>query len=358
MANSDENSERNALDEEKSEKNDLGESKVVVSKQANNDEAKSENDAGLIDDLDEDDDHLDTEIAQLAKHRLISIIPKNYNQDEDPHRHNQHRHHSLLDSNQSQHQNCHHRHNEHHHKPHHHHHNHHHHHHHNHHHHNEKAGHVKELIKPDPTIKAQIARSSNVKTPKSPKTCEKEARLRVATVVDEEQLHKRFVDQRSSSLQKLTHKSPSDRMRRSQSPKLSKSSSNLTNLKSDDCNQAATITMKEEAAPSDNSKVNSSKKSTSSSSDKSHSSSLGEKRSPPPNAIVIPSSVTKSLSSRALTDCSGSRESLSQQKPNSVINREQLEYGSLLKSGEVQMLYRSPNSDNLGVFLTPLLYSY
>lgn len=361
MANSDENSDRNAADEEKSEKNDSSESKVVVSKQQNNiddnNEAKSEND-----NADEDDNHSDPEVAQQAKHRLISIIPKNHNQDED--QHNKQNQHHLVNSNQSQHQHCYHRHNQHHHK-HNHGHNHHHHHHHHHHHspHNDKAaGHVKELIKPDPTIKAQIARSNNVV--KSPKTCEREARLRVATVVDEEQLHKRFVDQRSNSLQKLTYKSPSERLKRSTSPKLSKSSSNLTNLEihaDDSGNKAAKVTTKKkETSPtSDNSKVNSSKKSSSSSSDKSHSSSLDGKRSPPPNAIVIPSSVAKSLSSRALnnpSNSSGSRESLSQQKPNSVINREQLEYGSLLKSGEVQMLYRSPDPESLGVFLMPQLH--
>lgn len=62
-------------------------------------------------------------------------------------------------------------------------------------------------------------------------------------------------------------------------------------------------------------------------------------RSPPPAAIIIPPSVARSLSLKAAKDSARSKSPESRS-----ITREQLDYGPLLKSNEVQVLYRSPES--------------
>lgn len=375
MANSDENSsDRIVADEDSSidtpeRRNSRSQPIVIISRglNSNSDETRSEDDDNIDDDDDniEDDendrnnvsndiDHGQNIAQQSPRQRVISVEPNRHKHDRDHHNHHHHhRHHDhqqTAHSDENLHQYC--RHQEaakHHH------------HHHHHHRHNDKAGHVKELIKPDPTVRAQKARSTVLKGSKSPRAAaESESRLRIATVVDEELLHKRFVESKSekhtNSYQKSTCKSSLGQTKRSNSPRLSKSTSNLT-----DPSGSTTF-----VSSSDNSGINPKESSSSSSAEKSHSSS--EKRSPPPNAIVIPPSVTKSLSSRAFSDSSNKPDSSSSSKgstssltlkQNAVrINSEQLEYGSLLKQGEVQMLYRSPESESLGVFQVSLVSLY
>lgn len=212
--------------------------------------------------------------------------------------------------------------------------------HHRHHHHRKitkEGGHIKEFIKPDPTVRRQVTHKT-IRTPdvnqqdndivnhELAKTAQP---LRVVTVVDEEQLHKRLVES-SSKNKKDKQGSPNrDRL---------------------------------------NAPETSVEKSVSDSASSSSSNSIGRHKSPLPTKILIPPEVAKSLSkqdreksiqpvandpanSQSNSNVSDKLSPVGPQDPPTKITKEQLEYGPFLKHDEVQVLYRSPEAaDNaLGV---------
>lgn len=220
-------------------------------------------------------------------------------------------------------------------------------------HHNRKmvkdGGHVKEFIKPDPTVRRQAihknVRPTGENEP-SDETSNQEAYkttqpLRVVTVVDEEQLHKRLVESSSKN------KRDKFAIRQTSSP-------NQARPKSPDNN---------------NDRSERSLKSVSDSASTSSSNGIDRQKSPLPAKILIPPEVAKSLSKRnrelsiepvadnqgkgsqSHSSVSGKSSSGASQDPPAKITKEQLEYGPFLKHDEVQVLYRSPEAaDNaLGV---------
>lgn len=203
------------------------------------------------------------------------------------------------------------------------------HHHHHHHHHGHNQEHVKELIKPDLTVRAE-ARARVIQVPQSPsgRVLPSKPEPRVATVVDDKQLHRRFLESRSNrrspdSARRGRDSKSLDRKRSGSRPKSPKVGAKTTKPKS---------------------ASNSNSASTSSSSSSSSGSSRGGPRSPPPAAIVIPASVAKSLSARSSAASRQSQQNSGSQ--SGPISLEQLEYGPLLKSNEVQVLFRSPDSNS------------
>lgn len=234
---------------------------------------------------------------------------------------------------------------------------------HNHHHrhyHDQKPDgrHVKEFIKPDPTVRRAVAARVS---PKEGQKGSKEATgvadqdpvvfkaqpLRIVTAVDEEQLHQRLVESCSSGKQPLGQVRPKTPERK--------------------CRDRYCEVHKKQ--PTVSYKSDSSKSNSSSSSSANR---IDQFKSPLPTTILIPPDVAKSLSQRSKDqekldpfinnrnistnspsheDSRGSGKSLIYHPPNSKISREQLEYGPFLKQDEVQVLYRNPESaDNvLGV---------
>lgn len=193
------------------------------------------------------------------------------------------------------------------------------------------GGHVKEFIKPDPTVRRLITHKTirtdenqqdndtgNQEVPKATQP------LRVVTVVDEEQLHKRLVE--SSSKNKRDKQNKPDQIR-SKSPETSNERS-VSN----------------------------------SASSSSSANSIDRHKSPLPTKILIPPEVVKSLSkqdrdkstepvvnvqtrgSQSSSSVSGKFNPIAPQDPPAKITKEQLEYGPFLKHDEVQVLYRSPEA--------------
>lgn len=222
-----------------------------------------------------------------------------------------------------------------------------HHHHHHHHHHNNyphdkalSSGHVKELIKPDRTVRVARSPVDSV----APKSSSQRAPVpRVATVVGEEQLHQRLIE--SKSLRRIaTGRSPSETADKGSGRQVSAS-------------------LKQQPQPQNSRSASASSSSSSGSSSSTSRGAHDGVRSPPPAAIIIPPSVAKSLSYRAGSSSgagasgqssvlAGAASSRSSPAIGAGISREQLEYGPLLRNDEVQVLYRSPdaNSDSLSAF--------
>lgn len=241
---------------------------------------------------------------------------------------------------------------------------------HHHHHHRRKpsldGGHVKEFIKPDPTVRrATAARSPNENqrnadeatggTDQDPVVF-KALPLRVVTAVGEEQLHKRLVESGSSGRELIKQVQSEKPERR--------------------CRDKYCEVHKKQTNNSNSERSNTSKSNSSSSSSTNE---IEQFRSPLPTTILIPPDVAKSLSQKSRDQekrvvendnkqrddnnnastgnlssesSNGSNSSSKYHPPNSKITRAQLEYGPFLKQDEVQVLYRNPESaDNvLGVF--------
>lgn len=266
-------------------------------------------------------------------------------------------------------------------------HNHQHRHHHHHHDHNKHhGGRVKELIKPDATQKLrqtvkhssynnetapikeqQMSASDNNERNINPNRSNKI----VATVVDEEQLHKRFIESKSSKLSALGRTS----LNTNEMAQQFNSSDCSNNIESGKRN----LTVKQPVIVSNDNQKTPSKSSSSSTSSSNGGKTLPlgrdteETKSPPPAAIIIPANVAKSLSARKnLSNAfkanqrfsSEPRHDLSSSSSSSLlspsrqiknvrggidqemaITREQLDYGPLLKQGEVQVLFRNPELD-------------
>lgn len=199
-----------------------------------------------------------------------------------------------------------------------------------------RVAHKKELIKPDTTVRDQVRAGTLVMQPESlirrsrPSSLNKPS---IATVIDEAQLQRRLVENKS----KQTAHHESDRApERRHHGNLADSSAQVASSKSSSI-------------------------SSSSSSCRTHSNSHelrdNKAKSPPPAAIIIPAHVAESLSARnkgrlAVVASNSSQTSLSNSdlsvSQSGGITREQLEYGTLLKTGEVQVLYRSPDAEYLG----------
>lgn len=263
-------------------------------------------------------------------------------------------------------------------------------------------GHIKELIKPDPTVRQQrahhhiirmstsrarspplVADSSKIIEPPSEDPNAKNtisaafrtpASSRVAVVVDEEQLQKRFRDSISDKKQNRPQQaanSPSSApvdngQHQQQQPKRTPpapqppapapttSSTDRRSLRARQASMSQNLKSVSSSSSGSPSRSNSSSHSSSHDADDE----IDGMRSPPPTAIIIPPSVAKSLSSRALArplaagaatldaPAQLSAVSAAAAAPSAAITREQLEYGPLLKPGEVQILYRSPDSDS------------
>lgn len=245
---------------------------------------------------------------------------------------------------------------------------------HNHHHHHHKKhspnhqphGHIKEFIKPDPTVRRARSPSSSqatmhiVQLPskiKSPRP--------VATAVDEEQLQKRLMESVSEKKQPRPQTVSVQQAREE-----SRSATTTTNRLTD--TETRSTSMPPTTATTSSTENKSGSSSSGSGSSQSSSSREGQHHrllrgadsdkssSPPPAAIIIPPNVAKSLSSRrppvvsapnrtpespsSFSSNSDLNVPRSPEPQGSMITREQLEYGSLLKSNEVQVLYRSLES--------------
>lgn len=201
----------------------------------------------------------------------------------------------------------------------------------------------KEIIKPDPTVRrASVVRvispSRSVTSTSGSWSQSDSPRRAVATVVGEEQLHKRLVESQSERVQREAKPAPS-------SPR---------SLRQANRRAIKTNRIGHKLASSPSSVSSSSSSSSSSSGEANREDDSGGPRSPPAAAIVIPPDVARSLSSKrhsgaplsagsSLAQKGASQSSGSSSGP--ILSREQLEYGQVLKSGEVQLLYRSPHAD-------------
>lgn len=208
----------------------------------------------------------------------------------------------------------------------------------------------KEIIKPDPTVRrASVVRvispsrsvvsSSTSGSLGRPGSSPQRV---VATVVGEEQLHKRLVE------------SQSDRSQREPKPAAPPGSLRQLNRRSPKTHRNNNHNHKTASASSSLSSSSSSSSSSSGGANREDDS--GGVRSPPAAAIVIPPDVAESLSSkrhlgaplsagRSSTQKGAASQSSGSSSNGPILSREQLEYGQVLKSGEVQVLYRSPNPD-------------
>lgn len=223
------------------------------------------------------------------------------------------------------------------------------HHNHHHHHHHHNHGHRKEIIKPDRTVRLAVAAAPEQQV--VAKTAVIATEHKVVTAVDEEQLQKRLLSVQSSGSNPNDFRATHERTPLTASKTNASIDPSLTRRSASRTKDLSRTQRSNDSGSKSSGSASSSSTSTTTRTNTTSSPS-GEQDagcSPPPTTIIIPGDVVRSISSRRSSQTSLSlatpRSNGRPIAPASPITREQLEYGRLLKSGEVQVLYRSPESE-------------